>query len=137
MNCGPACPTGALQIVTDRTDVHMGSVALDVDRCLSYKTQRIRDEQDLLQQLGREPTESTASDERRGPCGECFMFCPLRGKAITLRPGGFLAPLIHEDHCVGCGMCEEICRQVVRGDPAIYVVRRQQSTDLIRREGAA
>ncbi len=126
LKCGPACPTGALGIVDDRTQVEMASVGINEDLCLSYKAQRIRDEQDMLMQLGHAPTDSTASDERRGPCGECYMFCPLRERAITLKPGGFLAPLIHPEHCAGCGMCEEICRQVVRGEPAIFVVRTRR-----------
>jgi len=121
--CGPACPTGALLPFDNRADVTMGSVALSEDLCLSFKAKRIRGEQDLLMRLGRSATESSAMTERRGPCGECYMFCPLRNRAITLLPGSFLAPVIHTEHCVGCGMCEEICRTVVRGQPAIRVVR--------------
>ena len=121
--CGPACPTGAIVAFADKSDVEMGSVELREDLCLSFKAKRIRQEQELLTQLGREPTEVDAQEERRGPCGECFMFCPLRNRAIKLEPGAFLAPLVFPDECVGCGMCEEICRTVVRGEPAIRVVR--------------
>ncbi len=124
--CGPACPTGALLPFDDSSDVDMGSVELSEDLCLSFKAKRIRQEQDLLTQIGKEPTESDAALVRRGPCGECFMFCPLRNRAITLMPGSFLAPVIHPEHCVGCGMCEEICRTVVRGEPAIRVVRTRR-----------
>ena len=121
--CGPECPTGAMIPFEDKAEVDMGSVELQEDLCLSYKAKRIRDEQDMLVQLGREPTESDAILERRGPCGECYMYCPLRNRAIKLAPGAFLAPLIFTEHCVGCGMCEHICRTVVRGEPAIRVVR--------------
>jgi ferredoxin len=121
--CGPACPTGALVPFEDRADVNMGSVELRADLCLSYKAKHVRHEQELLMQLGRRPTESEASAERRGPCGECYMFCPLRNRAIKLLAGAFLAPIVFTEHCVGCGMCEEICRTVVRGEPAIRVVR--------------
>ena len=124
--CGPACPTGALQPFADMADVDMGSVELNEDMCLSYKAKRIRHEQDLLVQLGQPPTTSDALNERRGPCGECYMFCPLRNRAITLEPGAFLSPIIHPEQCVGCGMCEEICRTVVRGDPAIRVTRTRR-----------
>ncbi len=124
--CGPACPTGALLPFEDISDVDMGSVELREDLCLSYKAKRIREEQEFLVQLGREPTESDALAERRGPCGECFMFCPLRNRAIKLAPGAFLAPLVYTEPCVGCGMCEEICRTVVRGEPAIRVVRTRK-----------
>jgi len=126
MKCGPACPTAALLPITDMTDANMGSVELREDLCLSFKAKRIRAEQGMLMELGRSPTESTAVYERRGPCGECYMFCPLRNRAIKLQPGAFLAPIVFAEHCVGCGMCEEICRTVVRGEPAIRVVRHRR-----------
>lgn len=123
MKCIPACPTGALLPVRKRSQVNMGSVELFEDLCLSYKAKRLRNEQAMLRQLGRQPTESDAPLERRGPCGECYMVCPMRNSAIKLEPGMFLAPLIFPESCVGCGLCEEICRSIVRGHPAIQVVR--------------
>jgi len=122
-DCQPACPTGALIPIASKEDVDMGSVELREDLCLSYKARDVRHKQELLMQLGESPTAVDAVAERRGPCGECYMFCPLRNKAIKLAPGQFLAPLVFTEHCVGCGMCEEICRTVVRGEPAIRVVR--------------
>lgn len=121
--CGPICPTGALLPFDDKSDVDMGTVELREDLCLSYKAKHLRHEQELLEQAGGTAMESDALDERRGPCGECFMFCPLRNRAIKLEPGRFLAPIVFPDACVGCGMCEDICRVVVRGEPAIRVVR--------------
>jgi len=126
MKCGPECPTGALLPLEDKADADMGSVELVEDLCLSYKAKRIREEQSLLMDLGRTPMEVDAVAERRGPCGECFMFCPLRNRAIKLEPGAFLAPVVFTEHCVGCGMCEDICRTVVRGEPAIRVVRTRR-----------
>ncbi|MHC4697775.1 MAG: 4Fe-4S dicluster domain-containing protein [Planctomycetota bacterium] len=124
MKCTQVCPTHALTPLTteQRREINMASVELHEDLCLSYKAKRIRDEQAMMMELGREPTESEAPLERRGPCGECYMFCPVRNRAITLKPGAFLAPLIFPDECIGCGMCEEICRIMVRGEPAIRVV---------------
>ncbi len=124
MRCTRACPTHVLRPLKprDRTRVRMASAELHQDLCLSHKAKRIRDEQALLMALGRPPTEATALAERRGPCGECYMFCPLRERAIRLEPGAFLAPVLVEKECAGCGMCEEICRVVTRGRPAIRVV---------------
>ncbi|MBL1216226.1 MAG: 4Fe-4S dicluster domain-containing protein [Planctomycetes bacterium] len=124
MKCTTACPTQALADLTweQRGEVRMATVELREDLCLSYKAKRIRDEQALLMELGREATEASAMYERRGPCGECYAICPRRRHAIRLEPGGFLAPIVNEEECVGCGMCEEICRAVVRGEPAIRVV---------------
>lgn len=124
MKCTHACPAHVLRpmVPEERAKVRMGSVELREDLCLSYKARRIRDEQAMLRALGRKATESEAAVERRGPCGECYMFCPLRERAIRLEPGAFLAPLVFEKECVGCGMCEEICRAILGGDPAIRVV---------------
>lgn len=121
--CGPACPTGALLSFNEMSDVDMGSVELREDLCLSYKAREVREKQALLTQIGRTPMDVEAVAERRGPCGECYTFCPLRNRAIKLEPGAFLSPLVFPEHCVGCGLCEEICRTVVRGEPAIRVVR--------------
>ena len=130
MKCTKHCPTNAITPLepASRAKVKMATVELKKDLCLSHKAKAIRREQALLMDLGSSPTESEASDERRGPCGECYMFCPLREQAIKLEPGSFLAPEVYKDACVGCGMCEEICRVLVRGEPAIRVVPTREST---------
>lgn len=124
MKCTQICPTGALQPIAQeqRSKVSMGSVELVESRCLSHKARMIRDQQAQLARLGGDPTQVAVENERRGPCGECYTFCPLRGKAITLEPGGFLAPVVHPEACVGCGLCEEICRAILADKPAIEVV---------------
>jgi ferredoxin len=130
MKCTKHCPTNAITPLEPvlRAKVKMATVELKKDLCLSHKAKAIRREQALLMDLGSSPTESEALDERRGPCGECYMFCPLREQAIKLEPGSFLAPEVYKDACVGCGMCEEICRVLVRGEPAIRVVPTREST---------
>ncbi len=129
MKCTRICPTGVLLPIEieNKDTVAMGTVELRKNLCLSHKAKHLRDEQAMLMELGRSATESTAMYERRGPCGECHMFCPLRGRPIRLEPGAFLAPVIFPDECVGCGMCEEICRTMVRGEPAIRVVANRRS----------
>lgn len=124
MKCTTICPTGVLKPIgiDEIASVNMGSVELHKDLCLSHRAKRIRDEQALLMQLGREATDTTAPYQRRGLCGECYMFCRRRTHAIRMEPGAFLAPEVFPDNCVGCGMCEEICRVMVRGEPAIRVV---------------
>lgn len=124
MRCTEVCPSGVLRktYFEDMEKVRMGSVELFPDRCLAHKAKYIRNEQRMLSSLDRSYKESTAIYERRGPCGKCFDVCPVKDRAITREPGSLLAPIIHPEHCLGCGLCEEICRQVVRGIPAISIV---------------
>jgi ferredoxin len=124
LKCTQVCPTGVLKPLEleEKHTVRMAGIELREDLCLSFKAKRIRDEQAMMMELGKAPTESDATLERRGPCGECYMFCPLRGKAIDLEPGAFLAPIVYPENCAGCGMCEEICCVIVRGEPAIRVI---------------
>jgi len=127
MKCTQVCPTDVLTPLQweQRAEVDMATVTLQEDRCLSFKAKRLRDEQAMLAELGKSPTETTATAERRGPCGECYTVCPLRRRAIKLEPGAFLAPIVFEDQCVGCGLCEEICRVMVKGEPAIRIVPKR------------
>lgn len=88
--CVAACPTGALRDVSAREDVRMGVAVIDEETCLSYQGMR---------------------------CEVCYRACPLIDKAITIdyrmREGDAIhsvfAPIIHEDACVGCGLCVERC----------------------------
>jgi Pyruvate/2-oxoacid:ferredoxin oxidoreductase delta subunit len=127
MKCTTVCPTGVLRPMKleEKAEVDMATVKLREDLCISYKAKRLRDEQAMLMALGQSPTQATERPQQRGPCGECYMFCPLRRHAIKLEPGAFLAPIVFLDECVGCGLCEEICRVIVHGEPAIRVVPKR------------
>ena len=99
-NCGHICPTGALKPIEKDINVikkefKMGKVALVESNCLSYN--------------GR-------------VCGICHDACPVKGKAIRLKP--VAKPVISEDDCIGCGRCEERCPQM----PAAIVVRREETS---------
>ena len=132
MKCTQICPTGVLvpMRIDQKAQVAMGTVELDPDRCLSYKAEARYDQRasnwEVRLAPSLEPEELTidpAADlKRRGACGECYTVCPVRERAVKQKPGSFLAPLVFPDACIGCGLCEEICRQIVRGDPAIRVV---------------
>lgn len=79
--CTKACPTGALKPIEDKKKVKMGLAKVNETTCVSHNG--------------------------TGFCGACFTACPLHGKALTLNRKN--APQVHEDHCVGCGLCEEAC----------------------------
>jgi MauM/NapG family ferredoxin protein len=79
--CGKACPTGALTLLEKMADARMGTAVVDKRLCVSHNG--------------------------TGVCGACFTICPLKGKAIT--QGKHNAPEVHDELCVGCGLCEEAC----------------------------
>lgn len=81
LKCGQACPSGALEALSDRKQVRMGVAVVDKRSCVSHNG--------------------------TGVCGACHTICPLKGTAIT--QGFRNAPKIDERACVGCGLCEEAC----------------------------
>ncbi|RTZ58400.1 MAG: ferredoxin-type protein NapG [Gammaproteobacteria bacterium] len=101
--CVVACPTGALDHdLTDINDARMGlAVVIDQEGCIAFQGLR---------------------------CEVCFNVCPIRGDAITLeiqhnkRTGmhARFIPVVHSDHCTGCGKCEQAC--ILDNESAIKVV---------------
>ncbi len=63
-------------------------------------------------------------------CDTCYRTCPLIDRAITVeyarndRTGkhAILGPVVHSDHCTGCGMCEHAC---VTKKASIFVLPRK------------
>lgn len=105
--CIEACPTGALQPIERVEDVTMGTAVIDEDLCIAMQGMR---------------------------CEVCYRVCPLIDSAITidyrLREGDanhtIFAPIIHEDACVGCGLCVERC-VVSEPEVAIKVVHEPET----------
>lgn len=101
--CVVACPTGALDHdLTNIDDARMGlAVLIDEEKCLNALGLR---------------------------CDVCYRVCPVIDKAITLerrhneRSGhhAIFMPIVHSDHCTGCGKCEKSC--VLPGESAIKVL---------------
>jgi ferredoxin-type protein NapG len=88
--CQAACPTGALApSLTDINAARMGLAVIDIENCLSWQGLR---------------------------CEICHRDCPVQGKAITvehhprkLSKHALFVPIVHSDHCTGCGICEKAC----------------------------
>lgn len=90
--CVKACPTGALDhALTDINKARMGLAALiDQENCLNFLGLR---------------------------CDVCYRVCPVIDKAITLEPQHnvrtgahtLFLPVVHSEHCTGCGKCEKSC----------------------------
>jgi ferredoxin-type protein NapG len=92
--CQVACPTGSLDpALEDIARARMGLAVIDIESCLSWQGLR---------------------------CEICFRDCPLAGKAITVEnhprkrsKHAMFVPLVHSDHCTGCGICEKACPTAV------------------------
>ena len=87
MRCTQACPTGALQRLEADPEVvavkvRMGTPQLDKQKCLVWS--------------------------KTGVCKACHVACPYPDRAVSLQPPT-MAPVFHEDACVGCGLCEQAC----------------------------
>ncbi|MCC7258301.1 MAG: ferredoxin-type protein NapG [Gammaproteobacteria bacterium] len=90
--CVKACPTGALDhALTDIDAARMGlAVLVDQENCLNFLGMR---------------------------CDVCYRVCPAIDEAITLerqhnlRTGAhtMFLPVVHAEHCTGCGKCEKSC----------------------------
>jgi len=94
LKCIAACPTGALQSVQNRRDVRMGVAVIDTETCLPF--------------VGVS-------------CKSCWHACPFPRDAITF--DGLGRPIVVEDACVGCGLCEHAC---LTERPAIRVKTHRQ-----------
>lgn len=107
--CVKACPSGALDpALSDPLKVRMGTAVItEREECLSLKGLR---------------------------CEVCYRACPAIDKAITIenylniRTGrhAIFEPVVHKQHCTGCGLCEQAC---VLERPAIVVGPLQPPTE--------
>lgn len=104
LKCGDACPSGAIEPLAEIKDSRMGVAVVDERLCVAY----IGDANDRI-------------------CGVCHAACPLRGEAITLVDE---KPVVHTRHCVGCGLCEEVC--VVKDRRAIQMRSPRKWVDFDR-----
>jgi ferredoxin-type protein NapG len=106
--CVPVCPSGALDMPSllnekQELDINKSSMGLAVvhkESCIAF--------------WGIQ-------------CDACYRACPLLDTAITLeyqkneRTGkhAYLLPIVHDNVCTGCGLCEQAC---VTEEPAIFVL---------------
>lgn len=92
MKCVKVCPTGTLRKIA-QPDTRMGLAVLNRHRCYNWQELTL--------------------------CRTCYDVCPFKDKAISLHE---LRPVIHEEHCTGCGICTHACPITAdNGDKAINI----------------
>lgn len=80
--CIAACKEGALKPVGRVDEVKMGVARINQPFCFAWEGQ---------------------------DCQLCFVKCPLQGDALYQEDG---KPVINEEKCVGCGVCEYACHTI-------------------------
>ena len=106
-SCGAVCPTQAIHALPmeEKKWAKAGTAVLDRKTCLAW-----------------------AEDKR---CMVCKENCPYGAIDVVVRSGHKApVPVVHENHCYGCGFCEKHCPQ---SPPAIVVA----STGALRLNNAS
>ncbi len=98
--CGHVCPTGAIRALPyeQKRFVKIGTAVLNRRRCLAW--------------------------EQNKECLVCDEVCPYNAitpMLVETTTGLFRVPVINEDLCLGCGMCEQHCP--ITDEAAITVSR--------------
>jgi MauM/NapG family ferredoxin protein len=86
--CGNVCPTGALRELPyeEKRFAKIGTAVLDRHRCLAWSQNK--------------------------ECLVCDEVCPynaISAYVVETTKGRFKVPVVDEDLCIGCGMCEQHC----------------------------
>jgi MauM/NapG family ferredoxin protein len=98
--CGFTCPTGAIRKlpVEEKQFVKIGTAVIDHHRCLAW--------------------------EQNKECQVCDEVCPynaIEPRMVETTKGLFKVPIVWEDRCMGCGVCEKSCP--IFDEAAIVVYR--------------
>ena len=112
--CTVACPTGALDRSLLSEQDEKGSKILNVN--LAKMGLAVIDRETCIAYWGIQ-------------CDACYRACPRIDKALTVeyyrnnRTGkhAVLAPVVHSEHCTGCGLCEHAC---VTKKASVFVLPR-------------
>jgi MauM/NapG family ferredoxin protein len=97
--CGYVCPTGAIRRISleEKPYAKIGTAVVDRHRCLAW--------------------------EQNKECLVCDEVCPFNAiepRLVETTKGPFKVPVVSEDLCVGCGMCEMACPIFDKGAIEVY-----------------
>ncbi|MBN1578767.1 MAG: 4Fe-4S binding protein [Chitinispirillaceae bacterium] len=86
--CGHVCPTGALRKLPyeEKRFAKIGTAVIDRHRCLAW-----------------------AQNKECLVCDEVCPYNAITAYVVDTTKGRFKVPVVNEDLCLGCGMCEQHC----------------------------
>ncbi|MBN1307630.1 MAG: 4Fe-4S binding protein [Chitinispirillaceae bacterium] len=86
--CGHVCPTGALRKLSyeEKRFAKIGTAVIDRHRCLAW-----------------------AQNKECLVCDEVCPYNAISAYVVETTKGRFKVPVVDEDLCLGCGMCEQHC----------------------------
>ncbi len=102
-NCGQVCPTGAIRALSlgEKRAARIGLAQVDREICLPH--------------AGREECQ-LCFDECWTAGYEAIEFIRVGGavneKGEPVDGSGYLAPVVREDRCIGCGLCQMRCHAI-------------------------
>lgn len=96
LKCIEACPTSALEPLADLSEIAMGTAVIDENTCLAYNS--------VI-------------------CRTCWHVCPYPNEAI--RFDSMLRPVVEEQTCIGCGLCQHACPT----EPGSIPIRPRQAEE--------
>lgn len=113
--CAAICPTGALDTALVSDAGEQGGKALNINKARIGLA--VIDRETCIAYWGIQ-------------CDACYRVCPVIDKAITVDPArndrtgkhAILGPVVHSEHCTGCGMCERAC---VTKKASVFVLPRR------------
>jgi ferredoxin len=123
--CGQVCPSGAIPELSleQKHTVKMGTAHFNKNRCIPW--------------VAYDNWSENAEWSEGHNCAVCEEHCPTPEKAIRFSdttvvtasgPQMIRRPIVVEDECIGCGICEHVCP--LDGPAAVKVISRHAARQL-------
>lgn len=83
-------------------------------------------------------TDHVSKSSKCTGCYACFSVCPAKAVSMTQNKEGFWQPEVHEDRCIHCGKCKQVCIISQRLEPTrILKVGSFRGEDSVRKKSSS